>query len=303
LGEYKDKFKVVFATIDEELVNVSRFTKYLTDDIALFEKERNDLGLAPYKLPGSRIHLDVGGTFYTTTFETLTAVPDSWIGRMFSGRYPIQVNDDGRVFIDRDGTYFGYILKFLRAPDKKIKLSDREEYEEFKTEVEFYGLSSAMFGEVDTSTPEKLDWIDNTKIKVHSFSSQHSSFPATNTINLSMTYWLSETGQTTNQWIVYEFPTVTYINKIMIKVDSFECTAKDSMIQVNEYDDPSSGEWTTVKEFQVQCGNTCYSDQFFEGFELRAKYVRLFYKNNWGSGGGQFILVTNTKFFGGALEE
>jgi len=88
----------------------------------------------------------------------------------------------------------------------------------------------------------------------------------------------------------------------MIKVDNFECTAKDSMIQVCDGDDPS-GEWTTVKDFQVQCGNSCYSDQFFEGFELRARYVRLFYKNNWGPGGGQFILVTNTKFFGGPLGE
>jgi len=42
---------------------------------------------------------------------------------------------------------------------------------------------------------------------------------------------------------------------------------------------------------------------FFEEFEVRAKYIKLFFKNNWGSGGGSYILVTNIKFFGGELED
>jgi len=117
-----------------------------------------------------------------------------------------------------------------------------------------------------------------------------------------VTYWLSESGQTTNQWIVYEFPSVCYINKIMMKVDSFECSAKDWMVQVTDGDDPS-GEWNTVKEFQAKCGNQCYTDQNFEDFEVRAKYVRLYFTNNWGPGGGSYILVTNIKFFGGSLED
>jgi len=213
-----------------------------------------------------------------------------------------KVNEDGRVFIDRDGSLFGMILNFLRDPEKlKVKIKDRSDLEEFKAELDFYGLTQAWFGNVDLSVPENLDWFDNTKIKVHSFSSQYSGFPATNTLNPSSTYWLSEDGQTTNQWIVYEFPTSVLINKIMMKVDNFECTAKDWMVQVTENDDPS-GEWNTVKEFQAQCGNICFNDQTFEDFEVRAKYVRLYFKNNWGPGGGTYILVTNVKFFGGSLE-
>jgi len=117
-----------------------------------------------------------------------------------------------------------------------------------------------------------------------------------------VSYWLSESGQTTNQWIVYELPTICYINKIMMKVDNFECTAKDWMVQVTDSDEPS-GEWNTVKEFQAKCGNQCSTDQFFEDFEVRAKFVRLFFTNNWGPSGGSYILVTNIKFFGGSLEE
>jgi len=87
----------------------------------------------------------------------------------------------------------------------------------------------------------------------------------------------------------------------MIKVDGFECTAKDWNVQVSDDDDLTS--WNVVKEFQSICGNTNTSDQFFEEFEVRAKYIKLFFKNNWGSGGGSYILVTNVKFFGGKLED
>lgn len=39
---------------------------------------------------------------------------------MFSGRYDIRVEDDGIIFIDRDGIYFRYILNYLR--DGGVKL-------------------------------------------------------------------------------------------------------------------------------------------------------------------------------------
>jgi len=302
VDELNVKFENVMSNMEKELDSIQTVTKSLNEEIHSLTKERDELGVAPFKLPRGRILLDVGGCYYSTTFETLTKFPDSWIARMFSGRFPVNVNQDGSVFIDRDGTHFDSILKFLRDPNTKIKMKEKTEMEEFKAEVEFYGLTKAMYGEMDTSIPENLDWIDNKKIKVQNFSSQLSGFPATFTLDPTQTYWLSESGQTTNQWIVYEMPSVCYINKIMIKVDSFECTAKDWAVQVTDSDDPN-GEWNTVKEFEAKSGSTCTTDQFFEDFEVRAKYIRLFFKNNWGPGGGSYILVTNVKFFGGSLED
>jgi len=299
----QDQFQSVMKQMETELETLQKVTSGLQEEIQTLTKERDELGVAPHKLPKGRIVLDVGGESFASTFETLTKVPDSWIGRMFSGRFPLKVNEDGAILIDRDGKYFDYILKFLRSyPNhQKIKMSDRIEFEEFKQEVEFYGLTKAMFGDVDTSIPDNLDWLDNKQIKVHSFSSQLSGFPATFTLDPSQTYWLSESGQTTDQWIVYELPSVCYVNKIMMKVDNFQCTAKDWMVQVTEDDDPN-GQWNTVKEFQAQCGNSTTSDQYFEDFEVRARYIKLFFKNNWGPGGGSYILVTNIKFYGGSLE-
>jgi len=300
---FKGEMNNVLKSLESELDHIQGLTKNLTEEIKEITKVRDEIGSAPHKLPEGRIFIDVGGKRYTSTFETLTSVPDSHIGRMFSGRYPLKVNDDGTVFIDRDGTHFGLILKFLRDPENaKIKMSDMDEWNEFKIEVDYYGLTKAMFGDIDTSIPEKLDWIDNKTIKVYSYSSQLGGFPATNTLDPNVTYWLSESGQTVNQWIVYEFPSVVYLNKIMMKVDSFECTAKDWMVQTTEGDDPK-GEWVTVKQFQAQSGNTNYFEQNFEGFEARGKYIRLYFQNNWGPGGGSYILVTNIKFYGGVLEE
>jgi len=61
---------------------------------------------------------DVGGVFFTTTLSTLNSEPDSMLSAMFSGRYPIEMDEDMRIFIDRDGRYFQHILNWLR--NKKV---------------------------------------------------------------------------------------------------------------------------------------------------------------------------------------
>jgi nitrate/nitrite-specific signal transduction histidine kinase len=63
---------------------------------------------------GSRVKLDVGGVHFTTSVTTLMTEPDSMLAAMFSGRHELEKDDDGRVFIDRDGELFKYVLQFLR---------------------------------------------------------------------------------------------------------------------------------------------------------------------------------------------
>jgi len=301
----KSQFEIMVNSMNSELHAIQEATNNLQKEIAHLTKERDELGVAPHQLPRSRNLHDVGGTFVATTTDTLTRVPDAMLGRMFSGRFPIRVNDDGRVFIDRDGEHFHYILDFLRDPEnnnvKKV-IKDKVIFEEVKIECDYYGLAEAMFGvKNDFVVPDNLDWLNNKNIKVQSFSSQLSGFPCTNTLDPVATYWLSESGQTTNQWIVFEFPTKVFVNKIMMKNDSFECTAKDWSVQVSDDDDLKN--WNTIKDFQAKCGNTSTGDQIFEDFEVRAKYIKLFFKNNWGPGGGSYILVTNIKFFGGVIDD
>ena len=94
------------------------------------------------RISEQKITLDIGGYKYSTSLQTLRAEPESMLGTMFSGRHPITKQDDGSVFIDRDGTHFRIILNYLRGsltssellPDNDLQLS------ELLTEVNYYQL-------------------------------------------------------------------------------------------------------------------------------------------------------------------
>jgi len=141
-------------------------------------------------------------------------------------------------------------------------------------------------------------WLSNSNIKIHSWSSQHQdpTFFATNILDPYQTFWLSEPGFTTNQWIVFDFIKLVSITKLSIQVDNWECTVKDFNIEVSNNDDLFS--WRCVKTFQAEIGTRNQSEQIFEAFEARGRYIRIFCKNNWGTGGGNFVLISNVRFFG-----
>ncbi|XP_048582775.1 BTB/POZ domain-containing protein KCTD14-like [Nematostella vectensis] len=64
------------------------------------------------------VTLNVGGHFFTTRLSTLKKDQDSMLASMFSGRFNLDVDSEGRFFIDRDGTYFGFLLNYLRDPSQ-----------------------------------------------------------------------------------------------------------------------------------------------------------------------------------------
>ena len=64
---------------------------------------------------GDIVELNVGGSVFTTTFATLTSRSDSLFSRMFSSPLGVQRDRKGRIFIDRSGALFAYVLDFLRT--------------------------------------------------------------------------------------------------------------------------------------------------------------------------------------------
>jgi len=131
---------------------------------------------------------------------------------------------------------------------------------------------------------------------VHTYSSQHQDtrFVATNLLDKSKTYWLSQPGLITNQWIVFDFQRPHTLSRVSIQVSDFECTVKDFAVEVGD----DTYTWRNVGNFQAQCGKTNQGEQFFDFTGGVAKYCRLFFRNNWGPGGGNYILVTKVRFFG-----
>ena len=59
--------------------------------------------------------LNIGGTKYYTSINTLLRYDDSIFYAMFSGKFLIKPNRDRSFFIDRDGKNFEYILNYLRT--------------------------------------------------------------------------------------------------------------------------------------------------------------------------------------------
>ncbi|XP_053722768.1 BTB/POZ domain-containing protein KCTD21-like [Synchiropus splendidus] len=74
--------------------------------------ENNNDNRSPFQDP---VSLNVGGEIYTTTVDTLTRYRDSMLGAMFTGQIPALRDEQGHVFIDRDGKVFRYILNYLRS--------------------------------------------------------------------------------------------------------------------------------------------------------------------------------------------
>lgn len=88
------------------------------------------------------IELNVGGVHYTTTKKTLTSDKSSRLAEFF-GDDNQSKDAEGRIFIDRDGILFRYILDYLR--DDEIQFPDgfREKRRLIK-EAEYFKLGSLI---------------------------------------------------------------------------------------------------------------------------------------------------------------
>ncbi|CAH1263701.1 KCTD21 [Branchiostoma lanceolatum] len=85
------------------------------------------------------VTLDVGGHIYRTTITTLTRYPDSMLGAMFGGDFGTLQDDQGRYFIDRDGTLFRHVLNFLRTNQLTLP-EDFRELPLLEIEADFYQI-------------------------------------------------------------------------------------------------------------------------------------------------------------------
>ncbi|XP_043241119.1 BTB/POZ domain-containing protein KCTD3-like [Amphibalanus amphitrite] len=83
------------------------------------------------------INLNVGGTRFSTSRQTLTWVQDTFFTAMLSGRISSMRDETGAIFIDRDPKLFGVILNYLRTRDIDLSSVDLDA---LRHEAEFYGL-------------------------------------------------------------------------------------------------------------------------------------------------------------------
>jgi len=292
LGSIKTQFSELVSGMEHVVQSLEKKKSNLIEEIERLKREKTSP--QSYNFIDERVKLDVGGVHYSVSLRSLTYVSGSLLAKLARGEVPSEKSKDGRIFIDRDGRHFRHIANFLRDPQNfKVRIKDKNLLEQVKNEAIYFGVNDQMFSSFSS---ESQDWLKG--IKIHSFSTEHSSYPASNVLDTGLSYWLSETGTITDQWIVFDFQRKVYVSKILIKVDSYECTVKDFTIDTCDESDPFDGNWRTLKEYQAKSGLTCTTDQIFAELEFRGQYLRLFAKNNHGPGGGSYILITNVKFFG-----
>jgi len=94
----------------------------------------------------SKVRLDVGGSVYTTSTQTLRRCPNSLLSQMFGGRHELRREPDGSYFIDRDGAHFRYVLNFLRdgSLDPQTLPSDRTSVRQIIREARYYQLDALV---------------------------------------------------------------------------------------------------------------------------------------------------------------
>ncbi|RLU16359.1 hypothetical protein DMN91_012119 [Ooceraea biroi] len=84
------------------------------------------------------VHLNVGGTRFSTSRQTLSWIQDSFFTALLSNRIDSHKDESGALFIDRDPKLFSIILNYLRTKDIDLKTVD---IRTLRHEAEYYGIT------------------------------------------------------------------------------------------------------------------------------------------------------------------
>lgn len=151
----ENKIPEINNLLEEKFINKNRkiCNNYIKKELELqkdiFEiknKEKNVKNILDnYKLKNNDmdevIELNIGGKYYSTKKSTLCWYKLSYFYHLFSTEGNIIYDKNNKIFIDRDGYTFKYILNWLRNENyKSFPKPDNENYSLLIEDTKFYGL-------------------------------------------------------------------------------------------------------------------------------------------------------------------
>ncbi|CAJ0591879.1 unnamed protein product [Cylicocyclus nassatus] len=94
--------------------------------------------MAESQFKGGRVKINVGGTMFETSLSTLKKFENCMLFSMVADRWKGQ----DELFIDRNPTYFAYVLDYLRDGEYVVLPDDDNSLKCLQREAEFYNLPS-----------------------------------------------------------------------------------------------------------------------------------------------------------------
>jgi BTB/POZ domain len=116
-----------------------------------------------------RVTFQVGERRFDTTVGTLTTRSE-YFAQLFSGRWPVNKQSDGSIFIDANGDIFEHILRYLRrgifplAYDKD-KGHDYKLYAEILVEAKYFQCSALVVWLESQCYHQCITWYISTEIQ------------------------------------------------------------------------------------------------------------------------------------------
>ncbi|KAF2074504.1 hypothetical protein CYY_004172 [Polysphondylium violaceum] len=193
MEQYKSKLNDIKLFISEYNVQVENEIEQKIEDYVKVKKRKVEVWEADNYIEHSfsnEIILNIGGMEFQTSRTILSTIPGSYFYLMFLGEIEIKpiTTTPNSFFIDRDGTYFRYVLKYLKdQKDIEIPYADSLKLYEIRREFEFYSIKVKIYSNPISKIIEKeyfkilADWfVDHSNpifsILYRSSEHQHSAF-------------------------------------------------------------------------------------------------------------------------------
>ncbi|CAF1642654.1 unnamed protein product, partial [Didymodactylos carnosus] len=141
LNQFDDYIKT-FEQLNQDAIKIKKIMDDSQINWANDEKEWKDVKekLATTSLKG-KVTLNVGGDKFQTSVETLTKEKGTFFTALFSKQWPLEKDDEGCVFIDRNGKLFTYILEYLRTGEVHFDQKNAILRKSLSIEAKYYQLN------------------------------------------------------------------------------------------------------------------------------------------------------------------